>query len=69
LLKELENKKLRLDLLYTMSISYLSLDNKEFALRALSKAIDKGYDIEVIREDENFSSLVNHPKFKKLISH
>ncbi len=68
LLKELNSKKLRFDLLYTMSISYLSLENKELALITLNKAIDKGYDRELIREDENFSMLVDHPKFKELLA-
>jgi len=68
LLKELNSKKLRFDLLYTMSISYLSLENKELALVTLGKAIEKGYDKDLIREDESFSMLVDHPKFKELIS-
>ena len=68
LLKELNSKKLRFDLLYTMSISYLSLENKELALVTLGKAIEKGYDKELIREDESFSMLADHPKFKELLS-
>jgi len=68
LLKELESKELRFDLLYTMSISYLSLENEDLALVTLSKAIDKGYDKQLIGADENFSTLVDHPKFKALIS-
>ena len=68
LLKTLENKGLRSDLLYVMSLSYLAMENNEFAVKALSKAINKGYDKEVIKSDENFSALLKNPEFIALLS-
>jgi len=68
ILKKLEDKELFSDLLYTMSISYLSLNDQKQALIFLDKAIGKGYDKEMASADENFSVLYNNQLFKELIN-
>lgn len=68
LLKKLENEELLPDLLYTISLSYLSLNNHELALNFLTKAINKGYDKEVIYADENFAALIKNQRFIDITS-
>ncbi len=68
LLKKLESEELVPDLLYTISLSYLSLNNPELALNFLTQAINKGYDKEVIYADENFITLINNQRFIDLTS-
>jgi TolB-like protein/Tfp pilus assembly protein PilF len=66
LLKKLENKELFPELFYTMSISYLSINDKVKALKFLSKAVEKGYDKKLILIDENFSTLLKNKRFKEI---
>ena len=66
ILTELETKELVSGLLYTMSVSYLSLNDNESALNVLEKAIDKGYDKSLVYSDENFSKLYKNKRFKEI---
>lgn len=68
LLKKLESEELVPDLLYTISLSYLSLNNPELALNFLTQAINKGYDKDLIYADENFARLINNQRFIDLTS-
>lgn len=66
ILTELETKELVSGLLYTMSVSYLSLNDHESALNVLEKAIDKGYDKSLVYSDENFSKLYKNKRLKEI---
>lgn len=68
LLQGLENEELLADLLYTMSISYLSLNDQVKALEYLTKAIKKGYDKKLALVDENFSRLQGNQQFKEIVN-
>ena len=67
-LEQLVSKELVPELLYTMSISYLALEDVEQSVNFLKKAVDKGYDKATIYADENFIPLHSNPKFKEIIN-
>lgn len=67
-LEQLISKELVPELLYTMSLSYLTLDDVEQSMIFLKKAVDKGYDKATIYADENFISLHGNPRFKEIIN-
>ena len=56
------------DLFYTMSISYLALNEQTKALEYLRKAIDRGYDKELAIVDGNYSTLLNNKQFKEIVN-
>ena len=62
----LKNKELMPYMLYSLSISYLLLDQHDSALDHLQKAIEKGYDKEEILSDENFIALNSNERFIEL---
>ena len=62
----LKNKELMPYMLYSLSISYLLLNQHDSALDHLQKAIEKGYDKEEILSDENFIALNSNQRFIEL---
>ena len=65
-LQSLKNKELMPYMLYTLSVSYLLLNQPESALDHLQKAIEKGYDKEEILSDDNFIALNSNTRFIEL---
>jgi TolB-like protein/class 3 adenylate cyclase/Tfp pilus assembly protein PilF len=62
-LESLKSKELMPYMLYTLSISYLLLNQPEMALDHLQKSIEKGYDKDAIQSDDNFAALYDNKRF------
>ena len=57
LLKKLSNQDLDANLLYLNGVSYLTTGKTELAVKTLIKAVSKGYPRELLKVDNNFTTL------------